>query len=121
MPEDLVIAFDFDGVIASYTGFIHKGDEQEPIAEVVKAIRILKEKGCKILVHTTRGDAFVKEYCEKFSIPVDYINRRPDKEGENPGKPIAFVYIDDRAICYRGESAETLIEEIKNFKAYWQK
>ena len=60
-------------------------------------------------------------YCEKFSIPFDYINRRPDKEGDNPGKPIAFVYVDDRAICYKGESAEDLVNEIENFKAYWEK
>ena len=66
-------------------------------------------------------DEFIKKYCEQFSIPVDYINRRPDKEGENAGKPIAFVYVDDRAICYKGESAEMLVSEILNFKPYWQK
>ena len=121
MPEAPVISFDFDGVIASYHGFIAKDDIQEPNAEVVKAIRLLKEKGYKILIHSTRGDEFLKTYCEKFSISVDYINRRPDKEGDNPGKPIAFVYIDDRNICYRGETAESLIEEVINFKAYWQK
>jgi len=120
MPESPVIAFDFDGVVASYSGFAGKEDIQEPNAEVVRAIRMLKEKGCKILVHSTRGDEFIQKYCEQFSIPVDYINRRPDKQGDNPGKPIAYVYIDDRAICYKGENAETLISEIKNFKTYWQ-
>ncbi|MEK7145109.1 MAG: hypothetical protein AAB794_04635 [Patescibacteria group bacterium] len=121
MSESPVIAFDFDGVLASYTGFAGKDDVQEPNSEVVKAITLLKEKGCKILVHSTRGDEFIKKYCEQFSIPVDYINRRPDKEGENAGKPIAFVYVDDRAICYKGESAEALVSEILNFKPYWQK
>ncbi len=116
-----VIAFDFDGVIASYNGFVAKDDIQEPNPEVLKAITLLKERGCKILLHSTRGDAFLKMYCERFSIPVDYINRRPDKEGDNPGKPIAFVYVDDRAICYKGESAETLVSEILNFKPHWQK
>ena len=121
MSEAPVIAFDFDGVIASYSGFVEKEHIQEPIAEVVKAIKILKEKGCKILIHSTRGDAFIKNYCEQFSIPVDYINRRLDKEGDNPGKPIAFVYIDDRALNYNGQTAEALILEIKNFKPYWKK
>ncbi len=114
------IAFDFDGVIAAYNGFVHKEDTQEPNKKVIDAIRLLKQKGFKILVHSTRGDAFLKMYCEKFSIPFDYINRRPDKEGDNPGKPIAFVYVDDRAICYRGESAEDLVHEIETFKAYWE-
>ena len=121
MTTPLVIAFDFDGVIASYTGFLHKEDVQEPNPEILKAIQMLKEKGCKILVHSTRGDEFLKKYCEQFSIPFDYINRRPDLEGDNPGKPIAFVYVDDRAICYKGEDAESLVSEIENFKPYWRK
>lgn len=121
MVEDIVIAIDFDGVLASYTGFIAKDDVQEPNLEVVKTMKLLKEKGCRILIHSTRGDEFIRSYCEKFSIPMDYINHRPDKVGENPGKPVAFVYIDDRAICYKGQNAEELISEIKNFKPYWRK
>lgn len=116
-----VISFDFDGVIAHFNGFVAKDHEGEPNMEVVKAIRILKDNNCKILIHSTRGDEFLKNYCEKFSIPFDYINRRPDKEGDNPGKPIAFVYVDDRSICYRGESAEELVSEIASFKAHWEK
>ena len=113
-----VIAFDFDGVIANYYGFAGKDDIQEPNAEVLRAIHLLKEKGCKILVHSTRGDAFLKMYCEKFSIPADYINRQPDKQGDNPGKPHAFVYVDDHALCYKGQDADTLVSEIINFKPY---
>ncbi|MFA6415076.1 MAG: hypothetical protein WC217_02970 [Candidatus Paceibacterota bacterium] len=116
-----IIAFDFDGVLAQYNGFVAKDDVQEPNSEVVMAINLLKEKGCKILLHSTRGDEFLKTYCERFSIPVDYINRQPHKEGENPGKPIAFVYVDDRAICYKGQSAEDLTSEILNFEPYWKK
>lgn len=116
-----VIAFDFDGVIASYNGFVGKDTVQEPIPAVVDAIKRLKEKGCKILIHSTRGNEFLKKYCERFSIPVDYINRRSDIEGKNPDKPIAFVYVDDRAICYRGQDTETLVSEILNFETYWQK
>jgi phosphoserine phosphatase len=115
-----VIAFDFDGVIARYGGWVDKDHHHEPNPEVFKAIKLLKEKGFKILVHSTRGDELIRNYCEKYSIPVDYINRRPDKEGENPGKPIAYVYVDDRAICYKGEKADDLVKEIENFKAYWE-
>ncbi len=121
LPKTRTIAFDFDGVIASYDGFVHKDDVKEPLPEMVKAIMLLKEQGHKILIHSTRGDEFLKMYCEKYAIPFDYINRRPDKEGDNPGKPIAFVYVDDRAICYKGQNAEDLVEQITNFKAYWEK
>ncbi len=116
-----IVAIDFDGVLATYNGFVAKDDIKEPNPEVVKAIRLLKEKNFYILIHSTRGNEFIKMYCEKFSIPVDYINRQPHREGENPGKPIAFVYVDDRAICYKGEDAETLVDEIIRFKPYWHK
>lgn len=80
-PKPRTIAFDFDGVIARYDGFNGADDIQEPIAEVVKAIKLLKQKNFNILIHSTRGDDFLKRYCEQFSIPFDYINRRPDKQG----------------------------------------
>lgn len=115
-----VIAFDFDGVIAHYEGFIGKEDIQQPNLEVTKAMAALREQGCKIMIHSTRGTEFLARYCEQFSIPVDYINSRPDKQGDNPGKPIATVYVDDRALCYRGQDAASLVSEITNFKTYWQ-
>ena len=55
-----IIAFDFDGVLATYNGFVAKDDVKEPNIEVVKAIRSLKEQGYKILIHSTRGDEFLK-------------------------------------------------------------
>jgi hydroxymethylpyrimidine pyrophosphatase-like HAD family hydrolase len=116
-----VFAFDFDGVIAKYDGFVSQEHTGEPIEEVVKAIRILKENGHKILLHSTRGDDLLRDYCKEHNIPFDFINKNPTLEGENPGKPIAYVYIDDRAIRYEGQSANQLVTELENFKAYWQK
>lgn len=115
-----VVAFDFDGVIASYNGFVGHNDIKEPIPETIDAIRTLKSKGYKILIYSTRGDNFLKQYCERFSIPIDYINRRPDKEGENPGKPVARVYVDDNCVLFKRQSAEMLVAEIENFKPYWK-
>lgn len=113
-------AFDFDGVIAQYSGFKGIHHTEEPNAEVVKAIRILKAEGHKIILHSTRGEKLLKKYCADYDIPIDYFNRNPEREGENPGKPIAHVYVDDRSICYRGQSAEQLVDELKNFKTYWE-
>lgn len=116
-----IIAFDFDGVLATYNGFVAKDNIKEPNVEVVRAMETLQKQGYKILIHSTRGDEFLKKYCGQFSIPFDYINRHMEREGENPGKPIVFVYVDDRAICYKGQTTEVLVSEIENFKAYWQK
>lgn len=121
MHKQPTIAFDFDGVIAKYDGFVSGDHVREPIVEVVDAIKKLKEEGCKILIYSTRVEDFLRNYCKKFGVPVDHINRRPNLEGENPGKPIAFVYVDDRAINYSGQTSDDLVREIKNFKAYWEK
>jgi len=116
-----VVAFDFDGVIARYEGFVAQDHAEAPNEETVQAMRTLQEKGHKILIHSTRGDDFLEDYCKKYNIPYDYINRRPDKEGVNPGKPIAWAYVDDRAINYHGQSATELVQEIDTFKAHWER
>ena len=114
-------AFDFDGVIAEYNGFNGHNNSGKPIKEVVEAIKILKQKGHKIIIYSTKGRDMLEKYCSDNEIPFDYINENPEMVGENPGKPVAYVYIDDRSICYKGQSAEKLVEEILEFKAYWQK
>ncbi len=123
MPEEKkktrAYAFDFDGVIAQYDGFKGAEHSNEPVKEVVEVIRRLKEEGSKVIVFSTRGSEFLKAYCERYDIPVDYFNENP--EFDNKGaKPVAYVYIDDRTVCYRGETADELFDEIKNFRAYWQ-
>ena len=115
------IAFDFSGVITKYKGFIEKDYQYEPNMEVVQAIRALKEKGYKILIHSTEGEDYLKKYCESYAIPYDWINRRTDKESDNPDKPMVSVYVDDRAICYKGQETAELLEEIIHFQPYWKK
>lgn len=115
-------AFDFDGVVSKYDG-VFKGDEKvdQPRPEIVKAIKILKKQGHKILIYSSRSSKVLKKYCQKHKIPVDYYNLNPNYKTGNPGKPVASVYVDDRAICYQGQSAEKLVKEINSFKVYYSK
>jgi len=115
-------AFDFDGVIAKYDG-IFKGAEHlgKPHKEVINAIKELKKGGYKILIYSTRSSIILKKYCKKYNIPVDYINKNPEYKTGNPGKPVASVYVDDRALCYTGQKAKQLIKELENFKVYYKK
>lgn len=114
-------AFDFDGVIAKYEGFVSVDHTGEPIHEVVEAIRKLKKNGHNILIHSTRSDELLKDYCLRHDIPFDYINHNPNYKLKNPGKPVAYVYVDDRAVRYKGQSSDELVDELESFKAYWQK
>lgn len=115
------VAFDFDGVISEYHGFQGLEHTGEPISSVVGAMRALKEKGYTILIYSTRGNELIRDFCNKHDIPVDYINDNPMYENENRGKPVAMVYVDDRSVCYRGQSSKDLVIEIESFKPYWKK
>lgn len=121
MEKSRPYAFDFDGVIAKYEGFKgldHIGPPNEP---VVAVIRELSRRGHQIIIYSTRGELELRKYCTENDIPVDYFNQNPNYKTGNAGKPVAYVYIDDRSVCYRGQSTEDLVKEILEFKAYWQK
>ena len=115
------VAFDFDGVISDYHGFAGVEHTGEPIPEIVETIRKLKALGSTIIVYSTRSDELIRDYCNKYSISVDYINENPLFPDATGSKPVAQVYVDDRAVCFRKQSAEALVEEIINFEPYWKK
>jgi hypothetical protein len=39
----------------------------------------------------------------------------PEIQGQNPGKPIASIYVDDRAIRFTGNTKK-LMEDIREFE-----
>lgn len=119
--KPIAYAFDFDGVISEYHGFQGAEHTGAPIVPVIETMRKLKAMGHKIIIYSTRGEEVMKKFFSEHDVPYDYINENPEHEGGNHGKPIAHVYVDDRGLCYKGQSTEELLDEILNFKAYWQK
>lgn len=118
------IAIDFDGVISDYDKFIGKGKFAKPIEGVVEALAAFKDNGCIIIIHTTRGEVeLVGEYLRENKIPFDYINCNPvnSELGLNEGKPIADVYIDDRAITFNGKWGEDFVSEVLRFVPHYKK
>jgi len=85
---------------------------------VVDAVRRLKEMGHTIIIYSTRSTDFLRDYCAQNNIPADYFNTNPEFDNLNRGKPVATVYVDDRALCYRGQSSQELIGELINFEPY---
>ena len=110
------VVFDFDGVIHSYTSG-WKGEDvipDAPVPKIKEAIKQIREAGYEVVVVSTRcatskGMKAVKEYLANNEIAVDRICKE---------KPPAIVYIDDRAICFDGNSDE-LLEKIENFKTWY--
>ena len=111
------VVFDFDGVIHSYTSG-WKGIDvipDPPVPGIADVIDRLRSSGFEVVIVSTRcgetkGVCAIYAYLKKHGIHVDRVMKE---------KPPAIVYIDDRAICFDGNT-DTLVEKIVNFKP-WNK
>jgi adenylylsulfate kinase len=101
------LAVDFDGVIADYTGWKGEGVHGLPRRDVLQALATLQREEWKIVIHTTRSDADIKDYLANHQVPYDEINRNSDYRNLG-GKPVATVYWDDRALRYSGDAIQDL-------------
>lgn len=122
-----LICVDFDGTIAQYDGWKGVGVFGDPLPGVANAMIDLRSRGYQICVFTTRGEVdAIKEYLERHCILYDYINDAPVMDGQNPGKPPAKYFIDDRAVRFEGSWTRVMrqiveldeIELTKNGAAY---
>jgi len=121
--EQKTLCVDFDGVIAKYDKWQGKGIFGSPIPRAIKVIRLLKKEGWKIIVHTTRLEVHqIREYLNGWEIPFDFINHNPENLAQDchPCKPLADVYLDDRAIQFNGDWAEAY-KQIVKFKPWYRR
>ena len=109
------VVFDFDGVIHSYTsGWQNECTIPDPPVDGIKeAIAEIREAGYTVVIVSTRcayakGKLAIWDWLKKYDIKVD---------GVVECKPPAVVYIDDRAICFDGDSS-SLLSKIKKFKPW---
>lgn len=109
------VVFDFDGVIHSYkSGWQGPGVIPDPVVPgIVEAIDHLRANGYRVVVVSTRcssneGKAAVEDYLTENRIAVDAVMAE---------KPPALCYVDDRAICFRG-NANKLVDQIKGFESW---
>jgi hypothetical protein len=113
MPK--TVCLDFDGVMSDYHGW--KGAEvlDPPRPGLREFLQALNEAGYEIAIHSTREPKIIWSWLISNGIDGYF------KEGSvSLHKPLAFVYIDDRAVCFRGDYGAALAE-IASFKAYWEK
>ena len=97
------ICVDFDGVIADYSkGFQGDNIFGAPLPGAIKALNKLTNNGIKVIIFTTRKDSpELRKYLKDNEIPFDLINRNDEQpKTANQGKPLADIYLDDRAIRF---------------------
>jgi len=115
MKKQMTAVFDFDGVIAEYDGF--KGNDifGKVIIETKQTISALKKMGWKVIIFTTRAATpKLKKYLDDNEIGYDEINKNSDNPTGASDKPIADIYIDDRAVNYHGQNKKELLQNIKD-------
>ena len=113
------IAVDFDGVIADYDGWRGEDNFGCPRPDVKNALRVLRQEGWKIIVHTARRSSTIEPYLHQAGVPFDEINANSDYPRQSP-KPVATVYWDDRAVRYTGDAMRDL-EQIRDFRTWAQR
>ena len=116
-----VICIDVDGVIADYSkGFQGAKVIGDPLPGAQNFLKWLKDAGWKIVIFTTRATDVMETYMKKHNLYYDEINDNSSLRGENPGKPIATVYLDDRGICFNGDFKKAFTD-IMNFKVWYER
>jgi hypothetical protein len=119
-PEAFDVALDFDGVINSYkSGWKGETETDDPVMGAAEGILKLLETGLDIVIYSTRagspeGEQTIRDYLRKL------IGEKADTIKITDGKPIAAVYVDDRAVTFSG-NWEEMPEKIEKFKSWVDK
>jgi haloacid dehalogenase-like hydrolase len=107
-----IVCVDLNGVLDAYTGW-QGADHFDPPRPGARAfLEELRARGLRVIIFTTRYPDDVQRWLRQHDLHmlVDDVTDR---------KPAAHVFVDDRAVCFRGDFAETL-REIDRFAAHWE-
>ncbi len=115
------VAVDVDGVLAQYTGWKDSaGQIGLPYPHTARLLCELKHKN-RVVIWSSRSSALIHTWLVKHNLLqfVDEINTNSRILGDNPGKPIASVYIDDRAIRFDGD-VDKLLSNVECLTEWWR-
>lgn len=107
-----VACVDLNGVLDAYTGWKGPSHFDPPRPGAREFLLDLRERGFAIVVFTTRYADDVWRWLREHGL-ADLVTDVTDR------KPAAHVFVDDRAVCFRGDFADTL-RQIDAFAAHWE-
>lgn len=81
-----VIAIDFDHTIV---------EGKEPFPGVKRAINLMREAGHKIIIHSCNNPNWIEQVMNNNDLRYDGI-------WNEPGKPLADLYVDDKGFKFMG-------------------
>ena len=109
----LIACVDLNGVLDVYTGWKSPDHFDRPRAGAAGFLVALRLRGYRVVVFTTRHPDGVWAWLRSNHMAhlVDSVTDR---------KPPAHVFVDDRAVCFRGDFSSTL-RDIDRFRAHWER
>ena len=115
----MTVAFDFDGVIHSYTSGWQGEDAipDPPVPGIREALKEIHDAGYEVVVVSTRCATIKGHRAIEAWLYDNGLREYIDKVCKE--KPPAVAYIDDRAICFDGHP-ETLLKKIQNFQPWYK-
>lgn len=99
------VCIDIDGTISRYIEWVDPKTFGDVLPHCSETIHHLKADGWYVIIYTTRADKNeISKFLEEHHIPFDAINDNPNQPANAiGGKPMADVYVDDRAIQFDGD------------------
>ncbi|HZT39725.1 MAG TPA: haloacid dehalogenase-like hydrolase [Bryobacteraceae bacterium] len=112
MDTPRTVCVDLDGVLNAFDQW--RGPEffHPPREGAREFLAALKGQDFKVVVLTCRWHEWVAKWLREHGL-AEFVDEITDR------KPPAHVYVDDRAICFRGDFDQTL-QAIQNFRPFWR-
>jgi hypothetical protein len=107
-----VVCVDLNGVLDCYAGWRGAEHWDPPRPGAAEFLRALAEQGFRVVVFTTRWGDDARGWLARHGLDR-WVSEVTDR------KPAAHVFVDDRAVCFRGDFPSTL-EEVLRFTAHWE-
>ena len=108
----LIVCVDLNGVLDLYTGWKDPKHWDPPREGAGAFLQELNERGFRVVVFTTRWGDDAQTWLAQHGLDR-WVSEVTDK------KPAAHVFVDDRAVCFRGDFRATLTQ-ILEFRAHWE-
>jgi hypothetical protein len=112
MEEHPTVCVDLDGVLNTFDEW--RGPEYfHPPREGAREFLIgLRQAGFRVVILTVRWHEWVAAWLQRYGL-AEFVDEVTDR------KPAAHAYVDDRAVCFRGDFNSTM-EAIRQFHPFWE-